>query len=1049
MIAHSIMSSRSPVALARRLHLAGLPGLLWLALAFAGPARAETGLAAIRVPPGFTVELAAGPPLLRYPMLGGFDEQGRLYVCESAGGNDDEAGLLRKLPNFIRRIEDTDGDGRFDRGTVFADRMTFPEGALWHEGALYTTSPPYLWRLRDTDGDGIADQRDPIVGKFRSYGHAGDIHGPFLAPDGRLAFTDAPLGHEIRDATGRLVHKGTAARVFLCDGDGGHLESFCGGGTYNPIEVAFTPAGEMIGIMTWYNPDEARHDALVHFVLNGVYPRRVDAWINEFKQTGPLMPAITRYGTVAPSGIVRYRSDAFGPAFKDSFFVSYYNTHRVNRIVLARDGATFRADETPFFESSDPDFRACDVLEDADGSLLVIDTGGWFINGCPSAKIAKPEKLGAIYRVRKSDAPRPRDPRGLALDWKTPSPAELAGRLSDPRPAVADRAVAMLGRPNDPNRVALAALLAGPASETARLQAIWGLARHRTDAARERIRSGLSDASLDVRLAAARCAGMDRDGAATPQLLRWLDGGTPAERREAASALSRLARPEAVPALLGALVGASDRFLEHALIDALIGINAADSTAKGLVHPSAAVRRGALIALDQMAPDALPERAAGSLLEDPDPTVRQTAVSVIGKRPAWTQQAIGRVRAWLAAADLPAPELESLRRLLGAFWKQEAVRGLAQAALARPDLPTPLRRLILDVWAQAGPAPGLPNWRAELQSAVMSPDESLVRPALSLMRASPTNGWGDALARVALDPARTAGLRLGAAEGLADAAVPMPDAVHDFVVQQARPTSQSNPVVRLAAARILGRAAGTPAQWDARTAVASTASPIELPALLRAFEKASGEPLGLRLVAALRQSPGLDALSPDDLEKVVRPFDPRVRDAAAPLLQSLQTRAGAQAERLKSLGSTLSGGNPAAGREVFFGSKAGCAVCHRIAGFGGTLGPDLSSIGEVRTRRDLLEAIVYPSASFARGFEPIQVVRKNGEVEAGLLHQETEASVELTRADQTILGIPRGDIASMGIGSVSLMPQGLDGVIAPEELRSLLAFLAGLKGQSP
>ncbi|MSU33494.1 MAG: hypothetical protein EXS25_12760 [Pedosphaera sp.] len=244
------------------------------------------------MPPGFVVERVAGPPLVKYPMLGGFDELGRLYVCESAGENFDEAGLLKNLPNFVRRLEDTDGDGRFDQGTIFADKMTFPEGALWHEGALYVTSPPYLWKLEDTNGDGIADRREAIVGKFRSYGHGGDIHGPFLTPDGRLAFTDAPLGHEIVDKKGRLIHKGTAARVFLCDADGGNLETFCGGGTYNPIEVAFTLAGEMLGIMTWYNPEEARHDAFVHFVLNGVYPRRVDAWINEFKQSGPLMAEV-------------------------------------------------------------------------------------------------------------------------------------------------------------------------------------------------------------------------------------------------------------------------------------------------------------------------------------------------------------------------------------------------------------------------------------------------------------------------------------------------------------------------------------------------------------------------------------------------------------------------------------------------------------------------------------------------------------------------------------------------------------------------------------
>ena len=63
-------------------------------------------------------------------------------------------------------------------------------------------------------------------------------------------------------------------------------------------------------------------------------------------------------------------------------------------------------------------------------------------------------------------------------------------------------------------------------------------------------------------------------------------------------------------------------------------------------------------------------------------------------------------------------------------------------------------------------------------------------------------------------------------------------------------------------------------------------------------------------------------------------------------------------------------GNASRGREVFFGSKAACSACHFILGVGGHVGPDLSRIGEGRTSRDLLEAILYPSASFARGFEP-------------------------------------------------------------------------------
>ena len=82
------------------------------------------------------------------------------------------------------RLEDTDGDGRFDKRTVFADKMMFPEGTMWHDGSLYVAAPPSIWKLTDTDGDGVADQRvEWFQGKTLT-GCANDLHGPYLGPDG-------------------------------------------------------------------------------------------------------------------------------------------------------------------------------------------------------------------------------------------------------------------------------------------------------------------------------------------------------------------------------------------------------------------------------------------------------------------------------------------------------------------------------------------------------------------------------------------------------------------------------------------------------------------------------------------------------------------------------------------------------------------------------------------------------------------------------------------------------------------------------------------------
>src|SRR5262249_18230280 len=167
--------------------------------------------------------------------------------------------------------------------------------------------------------------------------------------------------------------------------------------------------------MTYFrDPENGERDALLHFVEGGVYPKWYSV-VSEFKRTGPLMPVMTKFARIAPSGLVRYRGHAFGSEYEGNLFSGQFNPHRVQRHIVYREGATFRTEDQDFLTSTDPDFHPTDVMEDADGSLLVLDTGAWFIRGCPISRIAKPEIHGAIYRIRKIGAAGPADPRGEKL----------------------------------------------------------------------------------------------------------------------------------------------------------------------------------------------------------------------------------------------------------------------------------------------------------------------------------------------------------------------------------------------------------------------------------------------------------------------------------------------------------------------------------------------------------------------------------------------------------------------------------------------------------
>ena len=153
---------------------AGLTGLV----APSGGGEFKLGDRTLRVPDGFTIEPVAGPPLVDRPIAAAIDEEGRLYLTDSSGSNDNVQKQLAERPHRIVRLEDRDGDGRYETRTIFADRMMFPEGALWYQGSLYVAAAPSIWKLTDTNGDGVADQRvEWFQGKTLT-GCANDLHGP-------------------------------------------------------------------------------------------------------------------------------------------------------------------------------------------------------------------------------------------------------------------------------------------------------------------------------------------------------------------------------------------------------------------------------------------------------------------------------------------------------------------------------------------------------------------------------------------------------------------------------------------------------------------------------------------------------------------------------------------------------------------------------------------------------------------------------------------------------------------------------------------------------
>ena len=971
----------------------------------------RTGLRALRVPPEFTVELAAGSDLLSYGMMGTVDSRGRLFVCVSSGNNVKTDQMQANPEYSIRMLEDLNGDGVFDKATTYATKLTQPAGAVWLDGSLYVAAPPDLLRFTDADGDGVAEKREVVVTGWNLSANAASLHGPILGPDGWLYLTDGRHGYKIKSKEGKL-HEGKASRIWRVRPDGSGLEWFSGGGFDNPVEVVFSTGGEMIGTMTYFtDPKDGMRDALLHFVEGGVYPKWYPV-VSEFKRTGDLMPVMTKFARIAPSGLVRHSGFGWGPAWQGDLFSAQFNPHRVQRHRVFRSGATFRTEDSDFLTSADPDFHPTDVFEDADGSLLVIDTGAWFLHGCPLSRVSKPEVKGAVYRIRRKDAPRVDDPLGKAVSWEAVKPAAM---LEDARPRVRDEALRRLVAAGGASVPPLIKVLETSESSTVRAAAVFGLYRIGTPAALAGVRAAFQDRDPDVRIAAARSAGMARDHAAYDGLCSLARTGEYAVRRQAAAALGQLGDARASAVLVASAADVKDRFLEHSIVYSLILLGNAAPLTQALASGPPLVRKAALIALDQMDRGPLRGEQVTPLVTHPDRDLASAALWVVAHRPQWAPGVAGYLETRLRAASWPAGDMEPVRSALAGLEADPSIRRMMATVLGDAATPPGSRFLLMDVMEQSATKELPADWVYAVGRQLSSGDEAVRRKAAGLIRSRGIATLDALLDRVASDPKETPSVRLAALGALVTRKPALDGEPAAFLVSRLDGSVDAGQ--RMAAAQILARA---------------TLPDDRLLAVARQAE-ARPDPIILTYV----------------IETLKRSSSPAVRESLQPILRRIEAATREREARLQRLAPRVeSGGDIGRGRMVFYGEKAGCSGCHAVGKEGGRIGPDLTAIGSIRSPHDLLEAILFPAASFVPGYEVYRVVTA-AEAFTGVIGEENPATVVLLTGPNERVRVPRDRIQSIEPATVSIMPDGLEDTLTSGELADLMAFLEAQKTRSP
>ncbi len=954
------------------------------------PVEPADAVATIAAPKGFRVELVAAEPLVRDPMAMEFDENGIAYVLEIPAYN--EYGKPGpRTPGSVARLEDTDGDGRFDRRTTFAGDLKYPTGLFCYQGGLFVGDPPDLLYLRDTDGDGRADRREVWFTGFGA-AQAGEtqLNSFRWGLDNRIHICTGHDGGDIRpannpDATPRTVRNrrmllDPRSRTFqLTSGGGQHGMSFDDWGrtfvcdNSNPIQMIIYDDRyiERNPLMSAPSPvanvgPGANHTKLSRF-------SQPENWRLIRTQLLEQGVAVTdTYEWDRPSGVFTsatgitiYRGNAWGDDLRGNAFIGEVVNNLIYHARLMTDGLNTVSErvgsESGFLASTDTWFRPVQFAHGPDGNLYVIDMYRELIEGIqwvPPEVVAKMDPTagndrGRIYRIV---------PEG----FKQPSPIRM-GRMSTEAIVKQlaslngwrrDTAARLLYERQEKQAIEPLRRLFGeskfPQARMHALYALDGLDALETDD----VISGLADSHPRVREHALRLAEQFAADAEVVQqaMVNMIDDADIAVRLQLAFSLGGLPPAERDPALIELLRRDGENSWFRVAIQSSLATGAAD------------------VVVRILSDEELRRAAHGQDL-------LATLANQIGRAKNEAE-----VRTVVTAID----NLEKVDDANEALAKKIVVALLADGSGASTDelLATSQGR-VREILANL-----LTNARTTALNQDEEPDSRL--EAIAIL------GCGNfAAERPAFD------------ELLAPQ---QPQPIQEAVVKLLGRFSDAA-VVEL----ILSKWPGLTPGLRSSAAEVLLSRPAWAESLLIAVEN-KNVPAGdfdPARVALLRSHPS-----------------PGVREKAAVVFAgSIVARRGdVVANYQESLKLT---GNVEQGRAVF---QKACAACHELEGKGTAIGADLKSIRD-KGRDAVLLNILDPNREINPKFLTYMATTTEGRVIMGMITEETPNNLTIRQADGTPVPIPRFEIDEIESTGMSYMPEGLEAQVDHQAMADLLAFI--------
>ncbi len=979
------------MAIARIAVLSLLLALLAACRRSGPPFHPSDALRTFQIEPGFRIELFAAEPDVAAPVAMDWDEDGRIYVVESPGYPLNIEGKVGK----VKLLEDTNGDGRPDRSTVFADRLVLPTGVMrWKKGILVTDAP-HVWYMEDTNGDGRADIRQILLTGFAFTNPQHTVNSPTYGLDNWIY----------------LSHEGSTTAVIFADkfGDRGGEIRFADrpAGPKLKIErrnVRFRPDAFELEYLSGtsqfgYTIDEwGRHfshnnsNHIRHEVIAARYLKRnpdlllASAMqdISDHGSNAPVFPIVQRPRVemltnagefTSACGLTIYQGGAM-PWSGRVALVAEPAHNLVHRDVLSPAGSTFvarrSADAVEFLASTDPWFRPVNFYVGPDGALYLMDYYRQIIEHPEwtsehvhhSPDLYRGSDRGRIYRV----TPQSGLPFAGKLQLSRAPFEQLALYLAGPNIWWRRTAQRLLVDRRDPAAVApLVRLLEANRSPLGRLHALWTLeGLGKLDD--RLIEKALADEGPGVRESAIVLA-ESRLSVLLPKLLARVEDPDPHVRFQ-----------------LLCTLGSVDSPASHAAQETLLRRDFED--------------RWFQIAALSASSDRTPQWL-GTMTRDPGDRSRPEVVgflrlvaSVIGARarPAEIRRVLNMVSpapAWRAAA------LEGLAQGL----RGKSVRGVSPDPRLLEDTDRAVRRAALQLFRVTGLPTG-PRFapivqRATHTAASPAADPEIRADSLALLALAGPMPYEPLLKKL-IDPRQPEQVQAAAVRALVQI---KDESVAPFLIQQ----------------------------WRSMTSAARA----------EAAQSLSVEPTRARLlVDAIRKGEIQPwTLSFGHKRNLIMHRDPEIRAAARPLLEE---KAGDREAVIRRYEAALAiTGNAARGRQVF---ERVCAKCHKFQDLGSEVGPDLGTVRN-RAPQMLLPDILLPSRSISQNYETYVVETVSGGNFEGVLGSQTPNAIALRHEQGKEDVIARSDIKRMYVTNLSAMPEDLDKQIDVREMADLLQFL--------